>query len=142
MQKAYTDTMEYSVQIDITIFTESVNINDIASSLPVHPDLISARGSRNLEKMIPRRSSFSFRSKAASWEAGVDEHWASLSDMVKHNGKKLVDISRNAHTKITIIVEHKGRFPSLCLPKEMVIFAASIGAVIDIDVYEENMDLL
>jgi hypothetical protein len=37
---------------------------------------------------------------------------------------------------MTLIVDGTGRFPPLIIPKEMIAFAAAIGAEIDIDVYQ------
>jgi hypothetical protein len=37
---------------------------------------------------------------------------------------------------MTLIVDETGRFPTLIIPKEMIAFAAAVGADVDIDVYQ------
>lgn len=134
--------MKYNIQIDITLYNETHDIHELARSFPHPPDVISERGSRNTERIIPRNSYVSFCSSAKSWDAGLEKHWDNLFDRVAINRKRLVELSDVSKIKITIVVDHKGRFPALYFPNKFISFAAEIGADLDIDVYEENMDEL
>ena len=132
--------MEYNVQIVLDIFCDSLNVEAVASSLPVQPDHISKKGSRNPKLVIPRNDILSFSSKASKWASDLEEHWKSISEMASANKDRFSELSQDAEIKITVVVDHKGRFPSLYMPKEFVQFAGNIGAIIDVDVYEENID--
>lgn len=130
--------MEYNVRIILTLRDDTKDISELAAMFPVKPDLVAARGSRDAKRMIPRTSHVSFYSHAESWSSTIDEHWAGFAKTIAKNRAVFLGVSETATMKITILVDHKGRFPSLYIPEELVRFAASVGSALDIDVHEDE----
>ena len=131
--------MEYNVQISLTLKDDSRDIASLAEMFPVRPDVVVERGSRSPERNIPRSSYISFYSRAESWSSSMDDHWENFSRMLKENKALFLSVRNTADMKITIAVDHRGRFPSLYIPKGLVAFAADIGSALDVDVYEGDL---
>lgn len=128
--------MKYNVNIVLDIICHNIDAEAAANFLTIYPDEILKKGSRNKKLNLPRNDVLSFISQASKWESDLEEHWKSISEMASINKNSLSEISNNCDIKLTIVVDHRGRFPSLYMPKEFVKFAGDINAVIDIDVYE------
>lgn len=130
--------MEYNVRISLTLRDNSRDVAGLAAMFPVKPDIVVERGSRNPEKNIPRSSYISFYSRAELWSSSMDDHWENFSGMLEKNRALFLSLRSTADMKITIAVDHRGRFPSLYIPKGLVAFAADIGSALDVDVYEDD----
>ena len=131
--------MKYNVQINLTLSDESWDIPALAASLATAPDQAEQRGSRDARRVLPRRSTMTFESRAADWDADFQQHWEELRDRLRLDLERLAALAVQGAAAVTIVVDHRGRFPALFMPQDFIAFVARMGASLDIDVYEETV---
>ncbi len=128
--------MEYDVQIDLLIRNPDLALDRIAAVLGVEPDTALQRGERKPELNLPRDPFWSKRSTPAARDAGLSDHWAWLARIFAGKEHLIRQIAGAGQVRLTIIVDGSCRVPSILIPREMIAFAAAVGADIDVDVYQ------
>jgi Domain of unknown function (DUF4279) len=128
--------MKYAVQIDFQILGSPVDPDEITRRLGTAPDTALRKGERNPSLGLPKGNIWAKRSNAQSTDAFLEEHWAALATDFAGKEAALREVAGNGNIRMTFIVDGSARFPPLMIPKEMIAFAAAIGADIDIDVYQ------
>jgi Domain of unknown function (DUF4279) len=128
--------MKLPVQIDFQILDSSVDPKEISEIIGVQPDTALRKGERNRSLGLPKGNIWAKRSVAQTPDAFLEDHWAALAPAFRGKEAILRQAARGGKIRMTLIVDGTGRFPPLIIPKEMIAFAAAIGAEIDIDVYQ------
>lgn len=120
-----------SLQIDFQLLGTTISPKEISKILEIIPDIALLQGERSPRFGLPKSNIWSIRSKSPSDE--ILEHWRSLEPALVKAKDRIREIAKTGRVKITIIIEGKGRTPSLTIPPEMSEFAGFVRSEIDID---------
>lgn len=128
---------DYRIQFVIDLLDCRIDPHEISRALAVTPDVARLKADRLGESgNFARRTAWHLYSKAASYEAGEDEHIAFLKGLLRGKEEMLASLAQHCSPKITIIINNEDNSLSgVLIDKWIARLAALMDCNIEIDVY-------